>query len=55
MKHFGREAEIIFEQRVDRDNSGYLDRFELRELIKDLKILLKDVELDNDFIFGKPT
>ncbi len=38
---------------MDRDSNGYLDRSELRELMKDLNILLKDVELDNDFIFGK--
>ncbi len=38
---------------MDRDNSGYLDRSELRELIQDLNILLKDVELDNDFVFGE--
>lgn len=40
-------------QSKDTDNSGYLDRSELADMMRKLGILFKDLEQDIDAIFGE--
>jgi hypothetical protein len=44
---------FVHEQHTDTDNSGYLDRSELADMMRNLGISFKDLEQDIDAIFGE--